>query len=383
MSSTKTILIFTDWYIPGSKAGGPIQSVFNLANLLSRHFIVKVVCRDRDLNSSTCYERIKQNEWIEISSQHFVYYASPENTKISLIKELIKENKNNVIYINGLYSLYFSILPAFFANYFSVKSVFIAVRGMLHASALSVKKNKKLIFLALTKGYGLYRNAILLSTNDLETKEIEQTLGEVKVRCTPNIPINPNAIVPVIKNFKGDNARLRVLFLGRIAREKNPITLLKALQTIGFNVEVTFCGAGLDQNYQQLFNKELDLLPAHVYCQFINDLPHYHIRSLFENHDVMVLPSLGENFGHAIFESFAFGVPVIIGNNTPWKDIELVQAGFEIEPLNEKSLQEKLSFFNDLETDNYNVWSKGAKDLASKYFNDQNFEQVYLKLFNE
>jgi hypothetical protein len=86
LNSPKTILIFTDWYIPGSKAGGPIQSVYNLALMLSEHSIVKIVCRDRDLDSTNAYASIKQNEWNEISKQHYVLYLSPENTNFKIIK---------------------------------------------------------------------------------------------------------------------------------------------------------------------------------------------------------------------------------------------------------------------------------------------------------
>jgi glycosyltransferase involved in cell wall biosynthesis len=37
-----------------------------------------------------------------------------------------------------------------------------------------------------------------------------------------------------------------------------------------------------------------------------------------ERYDYFVLPTLGENFGHAIVESLSVGLPVIISNKTPW-----------------------------------------------------------------
>ena len=382
MNATKTILIFTDWYIPGSKAGGPIQSVYNLALILSKHFVVKVVCRDRDLHSIESFTSIKQNDWNEISSQHYVLYLSPDNTNFKIIKSLIKENKHNILYINGLYSFYFSFLPVFFAAIFNLKTVFISVRGMLHKSALSVKRTKKMIFLAFAKGYGLYKNFVLLSSNNLETIEIQRILGEQKVKEVPNIPINPNAIERSKKVFKGEDKILRILFLGRVSPEKNPIVLLKSLQSATFKVEVTFCGSNNEGDYSLQFENELKKLPSCVNANIIGDLPHNELGSLFQKNDILALPSLGENFGHAIFESFAFGLPVIIGNNTPWKDLESKQVGFEIEPTNEMELLKHIVFFNELTPELFADWSSNAHNLAISYYRDNNFEEIYLKLFN-
>ena len=46
--SKKKILIFIDWYLPGYKAGGPIQSVANLVANLKEEFEFSIVTRDTD-----------------------------------------------------------------------------------------------------------------------------------------------------------------------------------------------------------------------------------------------------------------------------------------------------------------------------------------------
>ena len=138
-----TILIFTDWYVPGYKAGGPIQSVFNLAQLLSKDFKVKVVTRNTDLNSVEGYSGIIADTWVQLSDNHEVMYLSKVNTNFKKIKQLVKQNTNNTILINGLYSFYFSFLPTLLCVAYPVKKVLIDVRCMLHAYALSVKPIKK------------------------------------------------------------------------------------------------------------------------------------------------------------------------------------------------------------------------------------------------
>jgi glycosyltransferase involved in cell wall biosynthesis len=39
----------------------------------------------------------------------------------------------------------------------------------------------------------------------------------------------------------------------------------------------------------------------------------------FARHDLFVLPTRGENFGHVIFESVAAGTPVLLSDQTPWR----------------------------------------------------------------
>jgi glycosyltransferase involved in cell wall biosynthesis len=375
------LLIFTDWYVPGYKAGGPIQSVYQLAQLLNSQFHIKIVTRNTDYNSSTPYENIESNVWTTVQEGVEVLYLSKEQITYKKIKEIVKVNKSNRLLINGLFSIYFSFLPAFFAMLFGVSKSYVAVRGMLHASALSVKPIKKQLFLAFVRGLGLYKSKTMLASSEEEVSLIKRVLGpQTNVRLLPNLPITPSAFTP--KVFKKNEDTLRLLFLGRISPEKNPITLVKALQSVSFTVNVTFCGAFNEKQYADLFEKECKLLPNCVQMTHVQHCPHHEIEALFLNHDILVLPSLGENFGHAIFESFAYSTPVIIGNNTPWKGIKSEKAGVEIEPTNSQSLLEELQFFNQLSQAEYTEWQQGAYKKATQYFEINNFKETYTQVFS-
>lgn len=380
MTQEKTILILTDWYVPGYKAGGPIQSVFNLANLLSRHMKVKVLCGNMDLNSEIPYPEIQPDTWISFGENHEVFYLDLNKPTLKIIKQIIKENKNNILYINGLYSFKFSLFPALLALYYNVSKTFISVRGMLLASALSVKPFKKQIFLAFARGFGLYKKCTMLSTGPGESKEIISSLGRVNIAEVPNVPLIPHDIKK-LNGFRPDNRLPALLFLGRIAPEKNPVTLLKALKLLKKPCMISFCGSGLDKKYFEAFEKEMKTLPPEVQCQYLGDIPHNKIAGVFEKHDFLVLPSLGENFGHAIYESMAYGLPVIIGNNTPWKGIESLKAGIETDPNDTKALAEAIDRFISMNETMYTEWSNAARNYALNYFDNANFEAVYLKVF--
>ncbi len=374
-----TIYIFTDWYAPGYKAGGPIQSVVNLAKLLSKENIVKIITRNKDYGSITPYQNIESNTWINTNGID-VLYLSKENTTFKTIQTICKNSKQDTVIINGLFSFWYSVLPLFLANIYNRKKVLVAVRGMLHKSALSVKPSKKMMFLAFARGFGLYKKPILLATSLLEKQEIEKSLGKVKIEIAPNIPISPINLQEIEQKQFKPNGILRLLFLGRISPEKNPIAVLKALQTINIDINIHFVGSGIDKNYAQNFNNEIKLLPTNIKVKHTEELPHTEIKTLFFNSDIMVLPSLGENFGHAIFESFAHATPVIIGNNTPWQNIEQQKAGIEIEPLIIDSIKHAILMFNTQDKIEYQTWQKGALTCAKNYIQQNKFDELYLQI---
>ncbi len=376
-------MIFTDWYAPGYRAGGPIQSVYNLAKLLSKNFNVKVVTRNTDYSSAEIYAEIIPDLWTKHSPNHEVIYLSASNLKFKTIKNLCKTHQADIMLINGLFSFYFSILPLFFANYLGNTRTFVAVRGMLHQSALNVKPLKKQLFLAFARGFGLYRTTTLLSTSSFEKDEITKTLGRVKVVSAPNIPIIPNENFDFdIKKFKSESGQLRLLFLGRISPEKNPVMVLKALKDINLNIKISFAGAGLDSAYQNIFDTAMRDLPNNIEVNCLNELPHQEILNLFKQIDVMILPSHGENFGHAIFESLANATPVIISNNTPWKNMMLEKAGLEVNSNSLDEISNAIQYFNNLSQLEYREWQIGSLNMALSYMDKNDFEKIYSTIFN-
>ena len=46
--------------------------------------------------------------------------------------------------------------------------------------------------------------------------------------------------------------------------------------------------------------------------------------------DLFLLPTRGENFGHAIFDALEVGLPVLISDQTPWRELEQIGAGWSL-----------------------------------------------------
>src|SRR4051812_12916869 len=104
------LLICVDWFLPGFKAGGQIQSCANLAYALKSQMDVYVLTTDRDLGDNKPYAYVKTNEWTSIEGIK-VYYISAANLKYSSIKSIIESLKPHTVYLNSMFSIYLTLFP--------------------------------------------------------------------------------------------------------------------------------------------------------------------------------------------------------------------------------------------------------------------------------
>ena len=99
----KHILISYDFFFPGYKAGGPIQSLVNLVQLLQSEYKVSIFTSAYDLNELEPYFDIKINDWNKIylpgaSAAIDVYYADTKKIGYKEVKAVIKLLNPDIIY---------------------------------------------------------------------------------------------------------------------------------------------------------------------------------------------------------------------------------------------------------------------------------------------
>ncbi|MEL6194486.1 MAG: hypothetical protein AAFR66_20670 [Bacteroidota bacterium] len=58
MSKQVKLLIFSDWFVPGYKAGGPIRSITNFCLSMAKYLDIYVFTSDRDLGDDQAYKGI-------------------------------------------------------------------------------------------------------------------------------------------------------------------------------------------------------------------------------------------------------------------------------------------------------------------------------------
>jgi hypothetical protein len=75
MQPRKKILILMEWFLPGFKAGGPIQSCFNLSQVLNKDFDIYILTTDTDHTESQPYLNVVVNQWFKHAEWSvYIYY---------------------------------------------------------------------------------------------------------------------------------------------------------------------------------------------------------------------------------------------------------------------------------------------------------------------
>ncbi len=107
---------------------------------------------------------------------------------------------------------------------------------------------------------------------------------------------------------------LRVLFVGSLGQRKGLSYLLRAVESLGAQVELTLLGRKPVANCAPLE-------AAVGKHRWMPSLPHHEVLREMGRHDLLVLPSLFEGFGLVILEAMAQGLTVITTAHTAGPDL--------------------------------------------------------------
>lgn len=374
--------MFTDWFLPGFKAGGPIRSLTNMASHLGDDYDFYFVTADRDLFSDTPYTGIKPGEWMQLQDGTPVIYLSPSQQNAAMMKKIMTEMQADILYLNSMFSRNFTLLPLKIRNkIMPLRKVILAPRGMLGAGALKIKATKKRAFLTYAKLTGLYRNITWHASSDLEADEIRKAMGKsAKVMVALNLsPHYPFEFIPREKN-KGE---LNLVFLSRISPKKNLTATLKLLSKVEKSNKVTFSiyGPIEDADYWEECRNIIKNLPSHIQVHHKGALRNDEVVAVLSHYHVSILLTFNENFGHSIIESMAAGCPVLLSEHTPWRNLEALKAGWDVPLASEAAQLNALMKAIDMEQPEFNIWSRSAMEFAKGITRNKEVLEQNRKLF--
>lgn len=379
MSAKKTILILCDWFLPGYLAGGPIQSVATLTKQLGNDIDFKIITTDRDFKSNKPYDNVKVNEWTTFEGRA-VFYVSPENMNSEFILKLIQDTQNDSIYLNSLFSKLFAVGPLKWKQQGKIQSkIILAPRGMLGDGALAIKTFKKQLFLIYAKTFGLFRQVCWQSTSAQETLEIKKRISKTAhIVEVSNLPNTANEI----KSIEKKKGELRLCFISRISEKKNlnfAIDILKEIKN--FKITFDIFGPIEDDAYWSACKENEKGLSQNINFQYKGVLKPQQIGETISQYHALFLPTQNENYGHIIVETFQHARPVILSDQTPWRNLEREQVGFDIALTDKHKFVNAVSSLAQLSQSVFDAMSKTSVRYINHQLNMEKIKAQYLQLF--
>lgn len=323
----KKILIITGRYLPGHKDGGPLRTIVNVTEALGDEYDFHIICLDRDHGDTEAYSNIKRNQWNQVGKAK-VWYVSPGGFTNKVILEV--SNGMDLIYLCSFYDDY-GYKTLLLKRQGKINCpVAVASMGVFSKGAISQKAFKKKLFILGCKYLGLFKDIMWSATSELEVSDIKREIGvNIKYTIAEDLP---RSIIP---GYKKRQDTFSVAFLSRICPKKNLFGAIQILKNVKATVNFYIYGPAEDKEYWEKCKKELETLPENIQWVYQGDVVSEEVQLKLSDHDVFLFPTLGENYGHVIFEALSVGCIPVISDQTPWEEIKSRDAGF-VFPLNQQ-----------------------------------------------
>lgn len=313
----RNVLAFTGTFLPGYKAGGPIKSMVQLLDNLPDSVRVTLVTRDRDLGEALPYEGLSGN--VVSRGSHEIFYINCRRPRhwIALLC-MARRIPFDLMYLNSLWSPQFTIIPVLARRLglLQTGAILVAPRGELSSGALGIKSVKKQAFLRLWAPALRHVDPLWHASSEMERRDITRTFPWARTV----IQVNSRGDEPR-PEIIGSLPRPRFVFLSRISRMKNLELVIRAFQRVESEVDLDIYGPIEDARYWDECLHLIADVPANVRVSYCGVVRPAEVQAVFALYDAFILPTLGENFGHAIGESLSAGCPVLCSQLTPWTEV--------------------------------------------------------------
>lgn len=379
----KKVLVFYDHFYPAWKAGGPVQSIGNLVRQLSDTYQFFIVCKPHEMGERTPLAEIEVNEWNNWEGIASVYYKSYGSGSRQSVSSLIQAVAPDVIFINGLFSLYFNLAPLHAALQYNRKlrnvKIILSARGMLHPGALSQKPFKKQLFLEFFRLMGWHRRVFWHATDQQEWQHIQHVFGTVtKGGVAGNFP----NLLPAASYPHKQPGQLIMASVALVSAMKNHLLVLQALQQVKANVEWHIYGPVKDTSYWQQCQAAMQQLPGNVKVEYKGPLEPNRLQQVMPTFHLFVLPSKSENFGHSILEALSAGKPVLTTTTTPFSAVNEAGAGQALAPDTlVATLPAAIENFAAMDAAAWQLTSSKASAFAAGFVDLPLLQQQYAQLF--
>lgn len=367
------ILIVMGGFFPGKKYGGPPVSIDNFCSLMKEHECF-IVTHDHDLFETERFTGI-QEDWNDRGNCKVLYVADSAYNK-STFENVIEEIHPDIVYLQGLFQS--CVLPCLQLAKKHNIPVLLAPRGELCEGALDIKKWKKIPYLEAVKLIGIVKNIHWQSTSDEETEAIKRLMkaSDSHIHRLDNIPSIPKREYPRREKKAGEG---RFIFLSRIHPKKNLLFAIRLFKTTKGKVQFDIYGPIEDEDYWKQCQDEIKNMPENVRIEYKGLVVHDQVHEIFSLYDAFLFPTLSENYGHVIAESLIVGTPVIISDQTPWRNLEQVGAGWDVSLSDISMFKKAVATIVEMDANNYLEINRNVYQFINRKMNIQELKEQYIK----
>jgi glycosyltransferase involved in cell wall biosynthesis len=358
---------------PGYDSTGPNISLKAFCEALCDEFDIRILAR-----IPVKLERMPDFDLHAWHDRGFakVRYLKGGRVGAAGLRRVLSETPGEVIMLNSFFDRTFTIptLAMRRAGLIPRRPVLLAPRGEFSEGALSLKAPQKSYYRKLVHAADLLGDSHLVATSELELADIRKQFPRAEVSLIPNF----RGLFPLPhRQPRPADAPLQLVFLGRISRVKGLDFGLQAIAASKRRIRFNIYGLLQDQDYWQHCQALAAAMPDGITVDYHGEVANDQVAGIIARHDAMLLPSLSENFGHAIFEALASGTPVIIGDRTPWRGLVARQAGWDLPVGDQAAFVDALRTLADFGPDERTAWQQGARACAEDHVrNNQAAQQM-------
>jgi glycosyltransferase involved in cell wall biosynthesis len=358
-----------------------VRTLANLVAMFGERYEFRVITRDRDFGDATSYEGIARNSWTKVGKSRVCYASS---LSIRNIRRWICEANPNVVYLNSFFStLTRIVLLLRYLHLLPKNNIILAPRGEFSPGALKLKSLRKRLYLMLCRGLGLMHGIVWQSSSDKERWQIRAAVGShAEIYVAPDL--NGEAVSQFTHHHSQKSpGSVRLVFLARITPIKNLARLLELMKRISGRVELDIYGPVQDSSYWHRCEQIIAHMPPQTTVRYCGSIPNDKAVATISQYHFFVLPTLGENFGHAIFEALSAGRPVLISDQTQWRGLVSKHAGWDLALADEGAWKATLQACIEMDQIRYDQLSTGALNLAKAWLSGTGHLEETRQLFDK
>jgi glycosyltransferase involved in cell wall biosynthesis len=373
------VLTLISAYTPGNGASGPNISVRSMVAALNDEFVFLRVSLDRPTGQRTALAA--SGRWLDGPAET-VRYCSPSPVRLGArgLADVLRSTQYDLLLLNGFHDREFTI-PALLMRKLGLtpaRPTIVSPRGEFSRAARGLKPSRKSAYRFLARHLRLFDDVWLHATSAAELEDIQRGFPYAKgYLVAPNV--RQAAARPM--HVAATDGVCRLLFLGRISRVKNLDLALRALARVRAEVAFDIYGPREDGAYWAECEQLIAALPPNVRTRYAGQIDNEAVPAALANYDLLFLPSRSENFGHAIFEALSCGVPVLIGDATPWRRLDDDDAGWDLPLGDPRVFAQKIDAFATMDAHARARLRAGARTRAERWVGDSDAVEHTRRMF--